>query len=306
MTDYPVGNGDLNCTICKGRGVVPVEIDGWPGGATQNCRCVFARDLHANVKRVWPVLLEVESVEETPLMDLTNRDLWITASNFDLRRHLRFVAYRMGPRWYAKVISDASLMTAWLSTAKEVFDTDVLLERGDPDRPRLNPSDEYQTIVDLVAPLDLLIIQLGVKAAKNREMPGVLVEALEERRHIGKPSWIVDSPAKPLMEGHMSYDGRVAEVVDSFDRIRLTFGDDLDWGGYIETTETETETEEEGHQPAPVPAGEQDEDTEDADEEDEGEDNGEIDFGDVTIEDGEARKKAEKQAKRRAKRGRKK
>ena len=215
----PEGNGDKNCPKCRGRGVVSMDVEGWPGGAAQNCDCVFRRDLVSNVKRVWQVLLSVESVEFSPLLAMTGQSLWITASNYALRRHLRYVAFRMGTQWDARVIADATLMTAWLSTAKNVKDPDVLTMREDETRDR--PSDHFMTLVDLAVPFDLLIIRLGVKAAKNREMSNVLIEAINERELIGKPTWVVDSPTKPLGPGHICYSDMVVDLLEGFRRVVL-------------------------------------------------------------------------------------
>lgn len=217
----PEGNGDKDCPKCKGRGVVPMELDGWPGGGTQNCDCVFKRDLLINVKRVWKVILSVESVPDSPLLALTKKNVWLTASNIPLRRHLRFVAFRMGTRWDARVIADATLITAWLSTAKDVRDADVRHPSGEAQEFDGPPSDQFQTLIDLVAPFDLLIIRLGIKAAANKEMANVLAEALNERDMLGKPTWIVDSPARPLGPGHKCYSEDVLAILEDFERVVL-------------------------------------------------------------------------------------
>lgn len=223
LLDFPTGSGNPDCLKCKGRGVVPVMVDiggqRWPGGGTQDCQCVFKRDLTANVKRVWRVLLNVESTEDSPLLKLTQQNLWITASGYDLRRHLRFVAFRMGTKWDARVIADATLMTAWLSTKKDVYDGDVILERHSR---RDRPSEHFLTMVDLVVPFELLIIVLGVKAAANKEMANLLVEAINEREQQGKPTWLVDSPVKPLAPGHLCFNEMVMEVLDGFRRVVIS------------------------------------------------------------------------------------
>lgn len=217
----PDGNGDKDCPHCKGRGVLPIEIDGWPGGGAQNCICVFKRDLLANVKRVWKVLLSVDSVERSPLLPLTKKNLWITASGYTLKRHMRHVAFRMGTQWDARVVADATLITAWLSTAKNVRDGDVVrptVEGMEYDGP---PSDDYQTLVDLVAPFELLIIRLGIKAAANKEMAPVLAEALNEREMLGKPTWVIDSPGHPLRSGHKCFSEEVMTILEDFGRVVL-------------------------------------------------------------------------------------
>lgn len=219
ILDFPDGDGDPNCEKCRGRGVTTKMIDAggglmWPGG-TEICVCVYKRDLEANVKRIWPVLLNVESVDESPLLQLTNQSLWVTANTYDLRRHLRYTAYRMGPSWDAFVVTDSKIITSWLSTVKYAHDPDVTVERE-------RSSDEYMTIEDIAVPFGLLIIVLGVKAAKNKEMPNVLLEAINERDVRGKPTWVVDSPLRPLQEGHICYNDAVEEVLCGFRRVVLS------------------------------------------------------------------------------------
>lgn len=218
--EFPDGDGKPDCPKCLGRGVVTVMIDmpggiKWPGG-TNPCDCVYERDLRANVKRIWPVLLNVQSVEKSPLLSRVGRSVWVTATNYEFRRHLRYVAFRQKPSWNARVFADSALVTAWLSTTKEAFDPDVLLDRS------RTPSNEFFTIVDLAVPYDLLIIYLGVKAAKNREMPNVLMETINERDIAGKPTWVVDSPNKPLGPGHICYNESVMELLDGFERVVLS------------------------------------------------------------------------------------
>ena len=213
----PEGNGDPNCPKCKGRGVVALELEGWPSGGAENCICVFQRDLTANVKRVWPVLLTVDSVESSPLLSLSKQSVWITGSQYTFRKHLRYTAFRMGVAWDARVITDSALMTAWLSTAKQVHDPDVVLSREKRDR----PSDHFMTLVDLAVPFDLLIIRLGVKAAANKEMANVLTEAINEREQLGKPTWVVDSPTHPLVPGHKCFSDEVVDLLSGFRRLHL-------------------------------------------------------------------------------------
>ena len=189
----PDGNGEKGCPHCKGRGVVNADEHGWE---VRNCTCVFKKDLLANVSRIWAPLADPKvaagsaELDGSPLLSITKESAWITVSDYQLQRHLRFVALRQGLTWFARVTSDAALMTAWLSTAKEVYDADEYERRGYSDDEL--PSNEFQTMVDLAVPPDLLIIQLGVKVSANKEMANLLVEALQERRHAGKPTWVVD------------------------------------------------------------------------------------------------------------------
>jgi hypothetical protein len=131
----------------------------------------------------------------------------------------------MGPRWYFQVVSDAVLMDAWLSRdIAEVWDPDV-------DAIRRTVSSKYAQLSDLVDPPELLIIQLGVKAARNKAMPEVLLEALHRRYLMqdGKPTWLLDQPVYPLAEGHISYSDRIAELLTTWKHVDL--GDDLEQGG---------------------------------------------------------------------------
>lgn len=223
MTHNPplYGDGLPDCPLCKGRGVIPVDLEiggvRFPGGKTQNCECVFKRDLIFNVKRIWPPLLGVPSVEDSPLAAFTTKNTWVTSSNLDFKQHLRFVAFRQGPLWDARVVSDSALVTAWLSTTrKDVVDPDVLRAR------QADPSQEFLSLVDLAAPFALLIILLGVKAAKNRETPNVLMEVLAEREILDKPTWIVDSPGKPFAPGHICFSEGLAETFSTFKRVVLS------------------------------------------------------------------------------------
>lgn len=216
---FPDWNGDPDCPKCGGRGVVSVLYRGLPGGATQVCDCRYLYDVKANTERIWKGLFAARPIPSTPLMLLDRVNLIITASQIDFRRHLRHLAIRRGPKWDARVVSDAALMTAWLASKVEVFDPDVMSER------ERVVSEDYITIMDIAVPFELLVIQLGVKAAKNREMPGVLLEALQERGHRNLPTWIVESPANPLVQGHICWDSRVADLLEHWPRITLSHSD---------------------------------------------------------------------------------
>lgn len=220
----PSGTGDKDCPICKGRGVTTVyeDVGGcpWPAGA-KNCECVFKRDLLANVKRIWAPLADVVSVDTSPLLPLVDKSVWVTVTEAQFPQHMRHVAMRQGEHWNARVTTDAALMTAWLSTAKEVFDGDESKRRGELSDDEL-PSNEFQTLVDLVAPPALLVIRLGVKAASNKEMANLLVEAIEERRHLGLPTWVVDSPVKSASNAALPcHSDNVLGLLDTFNRVQI-------------------------------------------------------------------------------------
>jgi hypothetical protein len=172
------------------------------------------------MERGWRGLsLVVNPVDETWLSDYARRDLWLTVSTKGLRQNLYRVAYEQGQHWRFQVSSDADMMDAWLSNigTSELYDGDVQVLRRKADQ----VSDRFCALVDLVEPPDLLIICVSVKAARNSAMPEVLLEALQHRAHLAKPTWIVDLPSKPLTMGHISYSDGVAEHLYDWDHYQL-------------------------------------------------------------------------------------
>jgi hypothetical protein len=118
--------------------------------------------------------------------------------------------------WGFRVVTDADMMVAWLATAAlqgvEVRDADA--------RPEQMVSLAKLTLVDLMDPPELLIVRLGVKAARNSAMPEVLMESLTHRAHLGKPTWVWDQPDCRYGEGHLSYSHVVQQFISSFPRVR--------------------------------------------------------------------------------------
>jgi hypothetical protein len=186
-----------------------------PAGATRDCTCVYVQDIKANLSRIWKGILDADLIEESQLKGRTEENLRITTTAPELRRHLRHVGVRMGTRWSARVVSDADLMSAWLATVAEVIDPDVTSQR-------IRSKGEFFTLSDIALAHDLLIIVTGVKAAKNREMPSVLLETVQERTMEGKPTWVVDSPAKPLKDGHIAYSDNLWETLREWEWVILS------------------------------------------------------------------------------------
>lgn len=223
--DYPQGDGKPDCVHCRGRGVVSVPKDERPpfsiGELTRPCVCVLARDVLANLERAWKGLSKAAPILKSPLRGHETENLWITAGGKDLKEHLRHVAARQGPRWHLLVVSDADLMNSWLSKDipdSDIFDADVEAMR----RRSRPPSAEFSALVDLIDPPALLVIRLGVKAARNKAMCEVFQEALLHREHVGKPTWIVDQPFLRLAEGHIDYSLNVASVIEDWNRVVLS------------------------------------------------------------------------------------
>jgi hypothetical protein len=166
------------------------------------------------MNRAWRGLASASRVEESPLVSREEEFLFLTATDEALRAHVRHVALRQGPMWNFRVVTDADLMTAWLSPAsllgKEILDPDAAAV-----------SAETATLVDLIVPPNLLIVRLGVKSARNSAMGEVLLETLRHRIHRERPMWLVDQPARRLGPGHLAYDEEVVETLRTWTHVTL-------------------------------------------------------------------------------------
>lgn len=203
------------CPICQGQGFVPVEgVNGPP--VAKVCSCVIKKEILANCERGMRGLTKQPNVPTSPLLGKEKTNLWITAPTDWMLPHLRHVAIRQSPMWSFKVASDADLMTAWLANValqgSEILDPDVMMEAASVSLTKL-------TLVDLVDPPDLLILRLGIKAARNQAMPEVFYEALTIRAHLDKPTWVWDQPDNRLTEGHMCYTPHAISHMRGWDRV---------------------------------------------------------------------------------------
>lgn len=220
VVDYPSGDGNPNCKECHGRGVVvapPRPGSVIAGGRTVPCECVIKRDILFNVERGWRGLSSASVIPTSPLVGLESTNLRVTGSQKSIREHLRHVAVRRGPRWMFNVVSDSDLMDSWLARIEDqdVIDADVGQLRRQP------VTSKYGALVDLVEPPELLIIIVGVKAARNSAMPEVMAEALKHRAHLNKITWIVDQPEYLLATGHISYSDMVGAIISLWKKVSL-------------------------------------------------------------------------------------
>lgn len=217
MTDFPMGDGHPECPKCKGRGVIDYTPPGRVIPGALICSCVRLRDYRLNMDKAWRGLSRYKPVDETPLIELIGSNLWLTAREGVLRRHLVKVAFSQPSMWNFQVQSDADLMDAWLSkvSTKDILDPDVEQIRGS------SVSGRYAALTDLVTPPELLLIRVGVKAARNVAMPEVLLEALQYRSMQDKPTWVVDTPSYTLQEGHIAFNHRVGEYLEDWPYLSL-------------------------------------------------------------------------------------
>jgi len=213
VTDYPKGDGTPDCPECKGRGVVDYQSPTSPVPGVLTCECVKGRDILLNMERGWRGLSRYKAIKKTPLSKYIQSNLRVTCSEKMLRHHLSHLAKEQGPRWKFNVFSDADLMDAWLSRVAddEIYDPDVEAIR------KTAVSGRFLALVDLVEPPGLLILRVGVKAARNSAMPEVLLEALQHRSMVDKPTWVVDTPAYPLRTGHIAFDTRIGEYLEAWE-----------------------------------------------------------------------------------------
>lgn len=157
--------------------------------------------------------------EKSPLSTFVKKDLWITASTGWFRAHLRHVAARVpnAYRWGFNVVTDSDLVVAWLATAAlggaKIYDGDFHSEAAPVSLTKM-------TLVDIADPPELLIIRLGVKAARNSATSEVLMEALTHRAHAMKPTWLWDQPDNRFSEGHLAYSHVVADFISTWNRLR--------------------------------------------------------------------------------------
>lgn len=224
MTDiieFPQGDGDHDCPICRGRGALDYKPEGAIVPGVRTCQCVQARDIKLNLDRGWRGLSRVDQAEETSLTEYLESDLWVTAQHAVFQQHLSAAAYTKGPWWRFQVSSDADLMEAWLSRipTDDVYDPDVGRIRAQ------QVSHRYVALVDLIEPPELLILRVAVKVARNIAMPEVLLEALQHRDHLDKPTWIVDQPSRPLTEGHIAYSEEVGSFLADWPHIQFVGGE---------------------------------------------------------------------------------
>lgn len=220
MLAYADGDGRSDCPKCRGRGVYDYTPEDAVVPGVLTCECVYDRDIRTNMERGWRGLSTVVApVEDTWLTEYADRNLWVTASMRTFKKSLYRVAYERGRYWRFQVSSDADMMDAWLSNigTSELYDGDVQVLRQRADQ----VSNRFCALVDLVEPPDLLIISVSVKAARNVAMPEVLLEALQHRAHLDKPTWVVDLPSKPLTMGHIAYSDGVGEFLYEWDHYQL-------------------------------------------------------------------------------------
>lgn len=202
------------CKKCGGHGFI--QEDSGHMGIPQAipCECRVEKLINAQAEKAWTGLSKLAVKKKSPLTDWVEKDAIVLADKSSLATHLRSAlhTYR-SPYTFVKVVSDATLMSAWLSTLT-MSDSEIY----DPDFRR---DVRASSLEDLAEAPDLLIIRVGIKSARNSAMPEVLTEAIELRQHLGKPTWVVTDPDRPLEEGHISWSRSVEDSLDGWDKVAV-------------------------------------------------------------------------------------
>jgi hypothetical protein len=187
------------CEKCGGIGLVPSGQVYRNEPIMAQCSCLLKEHLRNQCERAWTGLSQFPAKKTTPLKGKLKENIIIHAEKTELCSHLKGAIFlEKNPSYFIKVVSDANLMSAWLSNISlaqsEIVDPDFT---------------------------SLLIVRLGVKMARNSAMPEVLIETIELRQHLNKPTWIVVDPNRPLCEGHIAWSRGVDDVLLGWNNIRL-------------------------------------------------------------------------------------
>jgi len=203
------------CTFCGGHGYIQKD-DGYMGMPEATpCVCVQERALNQQAEKAWAGLSRIPAKKKGgPLKGKIKSNLVIMAEKPDFEVALRNALWVEGrPSLFVKVVSDATLISAWLSNLSRAGEDIV-----DPDFQR---DLKVATLEDLAEAPGLLIVRLGVKMAKNSQTSAVLLETIELRQHLNKATWIIEEPRKPLVEGHLAWSPAVHEALDNWERIKM-------------------------------------------------------------------------------------
>lgn len=219
--NYSHGNGDPDCPQCRGRGCFsdPERMTQWDLTVpTVACPCTEAKTRLRNMEHRWKGLSKAAPLEETPLLALTDENLWITAPTARFKEHLRLVVENHAqPEWHFEVMHEGHMMNAWFSNSLE--SEDIL----DPEvsRMRAKISSRHARLMDLSEPAKLLIITLGVKTARNQATPEVVLEAIQHRVFLEKPTWVIDQPLKRLESGHLAFSEELVALLSEWEYLPL-------------------------------------------------------------------------------------
>ena len=201
------------CKKCGGYGYT--QVDGGHYGIPQAvpCECQLNRALDIQAEKAF-INLSKYPVKKSVLTGKITESLVITAEHSDFLLHLRGALHKhKRPQELVKVVSDAECMSAWLGSIKLSG-----MEVADPD---FQANLKVFSLSDLAEPPKLLVINTGIKMARNSAMSEVLHETLTIRQFLNKPTWVVQPPDRPIQEGHIAWSRPVEDALDGWERISL-------------------------------------------------------------------------------------
>lgn len=206
-------DGIASCPKCHGEGVIPLEDPSMITPAFTRCKCAELKRRFDLMERRWPGLSKATGVDTSPLAARINKNTRITATDVTLKKHLRAIALRQPSSWVYTVESDRELAGAWLYNAKVegiAYDGDVI-----------SHAPRYSRLEDLSDFPSLLILMVGVKAARNAASPELLLDVCRGRDFQGKATWVVDDPRFPWGIEHVSYSDQVDGYIRPWDLVTL-------------------------------------------------------------------------------------
>ncbi len=184
--------GNPACSRCRGVGDVQIE------GVWVHCVCVARLSKVQRVRACWPpdVLRAAgrNEVRQSALDGRLRENLRIRAERGVLVSHLARAVVASGRIELVRIASDADLVDAWLANVGDLRDDEAAGHRGEQEA-------RYRNVSDLVAPPKLLVLYVGVRAARLADLPDLILEAIQVRQQRGLATWVVDTVDRPLAEG---------------------------------------------------------------------------------------------------------
>lgn len=200
----------LGCERCKGN-LEPGWHETFTADEVKSIACVCRERLRlfryvgyriyaAIPEADWSVLLPSEEG------DRTRDNLFIRGAQSEVDRHLRWVLrnkYRLTHGGFRfRFVSDDQIINAYLGKCGE---GDVV----------------YETVEELVAEPELVIIELGVYQNRNKALSNEVLHACTIRQSKAKPTWVLEGAYK-LEPGHHCYSERLSRHLEQhFETIEL-------------------------------------------------------------------------------------
>lgn len=147
--------------------------------------------LRQRLTRIDPQLLKVRYDATTPLYqygkcDRTQENLLLTQLDWKLfLSHFKWVLGCKATNFFPRIVTDNTLKQVYMGEAS--LRSRSTAQRDEGELPIFN------SLEDLLASPDLVIIRVGFVVYFNRAMSSILMEALLLRDGLGKPTWIVEA-----------------------------------------------------------------------------------------------------------------